>query len=217
MVPCSRCGRDVAESFSTEPSVGKCIIINGQSCREVGIARAADRARIADLERDLASALAQIVEVERVFGNASVFDAAHGNIVEKARIAYRGDVESQRLAVRLAEVERENAECCAADLKTMLERDRAVKARDAALARVAETERERDEALTRVDMSLRTEGIALAEHNGQTAERARCAALVDEAAKLATATIGSSFPQVVKLLLRVVADIRTGVTAPKGE
>lgn len=55
--------------------------------------------RIAKDRRDLRAKLAAINDV---FGNALVFDAAKGDIVEKARIAYRGGCESEKLRAKLA-------------------------------------------------------------------------------------------------------------------
>jgi hypothetical protein len=65
---------------------------------------------IALFEQERAARLAaegRLYQIDRVFGNAAVFDAAKHDIVKKAQIAYQGGVESERLAIRVGDLERE--------------------------------------------------------------------------------------------------------------
>lgn len=51
-------------------------------------------------------------EIERVFGNALIYNAAEGDLVEKARIAHKGGAEGARALGELAELRRKHTLAC---------------------------------------------------------------------------------------------------------
>lgn len=69
-----------------------------------------NRARTLVEERDRLQGL--LNEIERVFGNAAVYDEARGDTIEKARIAHKGGAEGARASNELIELRRKHALAC---------------------------------------------------------------------------------------------------------